>query len=168
MKPIYIAFGANLSNPKLTFKAAIKALETHKVSIVKISGLWQSPAWPPGSKQPDYINACAEVSFEGEAGVLLNILHQVEADLGRVRAVKNEARPLDLDLLDFRGEILGEKGGIVIPHPRMLIRGFVLFPLEEIAKDWCDPVNGVSITHWISRLPLEDVEVMSWLGHFDS
>jgi len=108
MKPIYIAFGANLSNPKLTFQAAIKALQIRGVDIVKMSGLWQSPAWPPGSDQPDYINACAEISFNGEAlqnnaRALLNILHDVEAELGRKRTVKNAARPLDLDLLDFRG-----------------------------------------------------------------
>ena len=169
MKPIYIAFGANLSNPKLTFKAAIKALEMRGVDIVKISGLWQSPAWPPGSNQPDYINACAEVSFDGEgqknnARALLDILHAVEAELGRKRTIKNAARPLDLDLLDFRGQVIEDEGGMIIPHPRMLSRGFVLFPLEEVAADWRDPVKGMSLEDWIARLPLADVTAMAWIG----
>lgn len=161
---IYIAFGANLSNPKLTFKAAIKALEARGVSLIKISGLWQSPAWPPGSDQPDYINACAEVSFDGQARALLNILHEVEAELGRTRTVKNAARPLDLDLLDFRGQVIEDEGGMIVPHPRMLTRGFVLFPLEEIAAQWRDPVNDMSLSDWIARLPLADVAPMLWVG----
>ena len=164
MKPIYIAFGANLSNPKVTFKAAISSLETKGVSISKLSGLWQSPAWPPGSQQPDYINACAQVSFNGEARELLDTLHDVEAELGRERTVQNAARTLDLDLLDFRGQLIQDKAGMIIPHPRMLTRGFVLFPLAEIAKDWQDPVSGRGIADWIARLPLADVEEMKWLG----
>ena len=165
MKPIYIAFGANLSNPKETFLAAIKSLEIRGVDIVKISGLWQSPAWPPGSDQPDYINACAEVSFKGEARALLNTLHAVEAELGRKRTIKNAARPLDIDLLDFRGQVIEDEGGMIIPHPRMLSRGFVLFPLEEVAADWRDPVKGMSLSDWIARLPLADVAPIAWVGY---
>jgi len=164
IKPIYIAFGANLSNPKLTFQKAIKSLERKGVSIVKMSGLWQSPAWPLGSGQPDYINACAEVAFDGEARALLNILHEVEAEFGRQRTIKNAARALDLDLLDFRGQVIEDDHGMIIPHPRMLTRGFVLFPLEEIAQDWRDPVGGESLENHIAKLPLVDVENMLWFG----
>jgi len=164
IKPIYIAFGANLSNPKLTFQKAIKALECKGVQLVKMSGLWQSPAWPPGSGQPDYINACAEVSFNGEARALLDILHGVEAEFGRERNVKNAARALDLDLLDFRGQVIEDDRGMIVPHPRMLTRGFVLFPLEEITQEWRDPVEGKSLETHIAKLPLADVEDMLWLN----
>ena len=164
MKPIYIAFGANLSNPKETFLAAIELLRARGVEVVKTSGLWQSPAWPPGSHQPDYINACAEVGFKGEARELLDILHSVEAELGRKRTVKNAPRPLDLDLLDFRGQVIEDASGMIVPHPRMLSRGFVLFPLEEVAKDWRDPVEGRRLGDWIARLPLVDVTPMQWVG----
>ncbi|MDA8707907.1 2-amino-4-hydroxy-6-hydroxymethyldihydropteridine diphosphokinase [Hellea sp.] len=164
IKPIYIAFGANLSNPKETFPAAIKALESRGVKLIKMSGLWQSPAWPPGSDQPDYINACAEVGFNGTARALLNILHDVEAEFGRNRTVKNAARQLDLDLLDYRGQIIEDKGGMIVPHPRMLSRGFVLFPLSEIAEDWRDPIQANDLTYWTARLPLADVKDTMWLG----
>ena len=164
MKPIYIAFGANLSNPKETFLAAIKLLRARGVEVEKMSGLWQSPAWPPGRNQPDYINACAEVGFKGEARALLDILHTVEAELGRKRTVKNAARSLDLDLLDFRGQVIEDAGGMIVPHPRMLTRGFVLFPLEEVAEGWRDPVKGMKLEEWIARLPLADVEGMVWVG----
>ena len=83
MNAIYIAFGANLSNPKSTFAKAAHALEKKGVKIKRMSGLWQSPAWPPGSDQPDYINACADVSFNGSARELLDLLHGIETEFGR-------------------------------------------------------------------------------------
>lgn len=89
--------------------------------------------------------------------------------MGRVRGVKNAARVLDLDLLDFRAQILGNVSApeqIIIPHPRMLDRGFVLFPLSEIAPDWTDPCGGVSIDIHLAKLPLKDVAPMQWLGPF--
>ncbi len=162
---IYIAFGANLSNPKETFVSAIKALADKAVRVIKISGLWQSPAWPAGSGQPDYINACAEVGFDGGARALLNILHDVEAEFGRKRGKKNAARTLDLDLLDFKGEVV-DSGGITLPHPRMLTRSFVLFPLAEVAPDWRDPESGLKIEGHIMRLPLIDVDGLCWKGPF--
>jgi len=163
MSGIYIAFGANLSNPKSTFTAAMSALEDRGIDILKMSGLWQSPAWPAGGGQPDYINACAKVEFEGSARALLDILHAVETKFGRERSVKNAARTLDLDLLDFHGQIMTEDRGMIIPHPRMLLRGFVLFPLSEIAPDWRDPVQAMKIWDWIAQLSFDDVTDMKRL-----
>jgi len=149
------------------------------VRLVQISALWQSPAWPAGSGQPDYVNACAQVEFSGNARSLLDILHAVETHMGRVRSVKNAARTLDLDLLDFRGQIIDgqiidgriideqdKQGGepMIIPHPRMLARGFVLFPLSEIAPHWRDPAAGQAIETYIARLPLADVAPMRRIG----
>jgi len=71
--------------------------------------------------------------------------------------VKNAARTLDLDLLDFGGKVKRDKTGMIIPHPRMLTRSFVLLPLSEIAPDWRDPVNNVGLWGWIAKLPLDDV-----------
>jgi len=187
LNPIYIALGANLSNPKATFLSALGQLSDQGVVVKAVSGLWQSPAWPPGSGQPDYINACAEIDLterfgpkyiESEASHpaehpahparrLLALLHGVERDFGRVRSERpehrNAARALDLDLLDFRGLCLSDTE-IQIPHPRMLTRGFVLFPLSEIAPHWRDPLSGREITAFIARLSLEDVAPMQWLG----
>ena len=156
MKPIYIAFGANLSNPKETFLAAIKSLEARGVGLVKMSGLWQSPAWPRGYGQPDYLNACAQVNFDGDAQELLTLLHETEQAFGRVRSVKNAERTLDLDLLDFDGHIISRPEGLIIPHPRMLSRAFVLLPLSEIAPNWADPVRKLGVWDHIARLPLVD------------
>jgi len=158
-KGIYIALGANLSNPIETFSAALDVLSTRGVMIKAVSALWQSPAWPPGSDQADYLNGCAEIDYAGEALDLLKLLHLVEAEFGRKRTILNAARTLDLDLLDFKGEIYGTPD-IEVPHPRMLTRGFVLFPLQDIAPDWCDPKTGHKLEHFIARLPLSDIAPM--------
>ena len=160
--PVYIALGANLSNPKQTFRAAINALQKH-ARLVATSNLWQSPAWPPGSDAPDYLNAAISIAYTGTPSALLSVLQDIESAHGRVRTVRNAPRTLDLDILDFKGQVI-EKSNLSIPHPRMLSRGFVLLPLQEVAPDWHDPVAGLSITDHIAKLPLEDVEPMSCIG----
>ena len=188
IESIYIGLGANLSNPKSTFLQALEHFSQFSINIVQVSGLWRSPAWPANSGQPDYINACAELGFGGNAVELLNILHQIEAELGRVRSVKNAARTVDLDLLDFRGQVTGapddkdfshdskdsaglkpsechisENSGIILPHPRMLSRGFVLLPLKDIAPDWHDPIDHISLEVHIAKLPPQDRDAVKYI-----
>ena len=163
MAAVYIALGANLSNPKNTFSAAVQSLESVGCFEQARSALWQSPAWPAGRGQPDYINACLKINYQGSPRDLLTNLQKVEAQYGRVSGARNAARSLDLDILDFGGVVMRSKD-LQLPHPRMLSRGFVLFPLAEIAPDWTDPVSGAAIEHWIARLPLVDVAPMRRLG----
>jgi len=162
-QPIYIALGANLGDPLASFRRAIAQLEGSGVQVLAISGMWQSPAWPAGQGHPDYINACAQVEFGSDARALLAILHRVEASHGRERTVLNAPRLLDLDLLDFRGEII-RAADIIIPHPRMMDRGFVLFPLSQIAPKWRNPTTNEGIELAISRLPLDDIEPLKHIG----
>ena len=131
--------------------------------ILDVSGVWQSPSWPPEKIAPDYINACLQIECRHDALSLLTILHEIEAKLGRVRSEVNAPRCLDLDLLDFRGEILTTPA-IHIPHPRMMKRGFVLFPLSQIAPNWRHPATKEGIEAAISRLPLKDTAPMQYLG----
>lgn len=167
---IYIALGANLSNgnegPQQTFLAALQHLSVRGVKLIARSGLWQSPAWPAGAGQPDYINACVQVRTDLSPEKLLKLLHEAEAQFGRVRGARNAARTLDLDLLDYEGQIIG-RGDIILPHPRMLTRGFVLFPLAEIAPHWRDPIHKRAIHDWTARLPLDDVRPLFRLGAFN-
>ncbi len=165
MGNIYIAFGANLSNPKETFKAALTLLDSRGVVVREVSGLWQSPSWPPGRGHPDYLNGVAAVDFTGTADVLLTVLMDVEAVLGRERGERNAPRTLDLDILDFKGQILNSER-LTLPHPRMLERGFVLFPLDHINPHWTDPVSGQKIIHFIARLRQDDVALMKYVGTF--
>lgn len=166
IKPIYIALGANLGDPITSFVQALTQLEQSGVSIISLSGLWQSPAWPAGQGHPDYINACVQIEFSGDARKLLSILHMVEASHGRERSVLNAPRALDLDIIDFRGQVITAKD-IQTPHPRMMERGFVLLPLSQIAPYWSHPTTGQGLENAVSKLPLVDIEPMKYLGRQD-
>lgn len=163
---IYIAFGANQGDPLHTFKSAVARLSERGVECLSMSGAWQSPAWPKGSGQDEYINACAEVRFGGTPVDLLRILHSIEASLGRVRGEKNAPRTLDLDVLDFNQQII-TSDAITIPHPRMMDRGFVLLPLFQIAPHWKNPRSGESLDKAIAKLPLADIAPVNYLGRIE-
>ena len=165
MNDIYIALGANMSNPKETFIKALERLSEVGVEVLEVSGLWQSPAWPPGLGHPDYLNAAAKVSYHGMPKQLLQLLNDTEASFGRIRAERNAPRTLDLDILDFKGQEFRDER-LTIPHPRMLDRGFVLFPLIQVAPNWIDPAGGQPIEHYIAKLPLTDVAPMEYRGRF--
>ena len=108
----------------------------------------------PVSDQPWYVNAVASVATELPPRELLALLHRVEARFGRARRERNEARPLDLDLLAYNDRIeAGEGGGPILPHPRLHERGFVLLPLAEVAPGWRHPVSGKSVAELIAALP---------------
>jgi len=146
-----------------TLLKALKALEDRGVAIQKLSGLWQSPSWPPGQGHPDYLNGAAQVDFEGTAAELLDVLMDVEQEMGRERSKRNAPRTLDLDILDFKGEV-SSNNRLTLPHPRMLNRGFVLFPLQQIAPNWADPKTHRDITSFIAKLPIADVAPMKYVG----
>jgi len=143
MTETLIAFGGNLSNPKVTFEIALEEMCESGFRLKKKSGIWRSPAWPPGSDQPDYLNAVVLGSFRGEALELLKILQAIETKHGRVRSVPNAARTLDLDILTFGAETLMTPE-LTVPHPRMLERAFVLIPASELQSKWLRATRQLS------------------------
>ncbi len=82
----------------------------------------------------------------------LTALHALEGDLGRSRSYRNQARPLDLDLIDFGGRVTGGGDWPILPHPRLQERAFVLLPLAEVAPDWRDPRDGRALSSLIAGL----------------
>lgn len=153
---IYLGVGANLpsaqfSSPRETLEAAMADLGKGGVVPVGVSG-WYESAPVPLSDQPWYVNAVYCVETGLDAAALLDTLHSIEAEYGRVRGAINAARVIDLDLLDFRGEIRMGGDGPILPHPRMHERGFVLYPLRDVAPGWRHPVSGASIDSMITAL----------------
>ena len=161
---VFIGLGANLpherfGSPRRTLEAALAELDRKGVRTVRVSP-WYRTAPVPASDQPWYVNAVAEVASDLPADALLAELHAVEAAFGRARTVPNAARPIDLDLLDFQGEISpGGPGRATLPHPRMTDRAFVLLPLADLAPEWRHPVSGLSIRALIEALPADKVAV---------
>ncbi len=152
---IYIALGANLSNPKRNFVKAISELRRYGIVTTKTSSLWHSPAWPAGKGHPDYVNAVIAVQTSLMPDSLLEKLHKIEESFGRERKTVNAPRPLDLDIVDYKGQV--ETGKVTLPHPRMMARPFVLLPLLEIAQSWSHPRSGLTAVDGVGRLPTSDV-----------
>lgn len=156
---ILIAFGANLPHPvhgepQKIFSIAFARLQVLGLRVGRISSHYRSAPWPP-SDQPWYVNGVALVDAPQtwDAGRVLSCLHQVEEEMGRVRAQANAARVLDLDLLDFEEQIAqGEDAWPVLPHPRLQDRAFVLLPLQEILPAWRHPVTGETLAAMIGAL----------------
>ena len=154
---ILIGVGANLPNvsgepPRVTCERALASLPDEGVRIAKLSR-WYESAPVPDSDQPWYVNAVARVKTNLDSAMLLAVLHRIEAAFGRTRAEKNVARVLDLDLLDYGGEVRTGETGPHLPHPRLHERAFVLMPLSDVAPNWRHPVSGLTVDALIARLP---------------
>ncbi|MEM1138853.1 MAG: 2-amino-4-hydroxy-6-hydroxymethyldihydropteridine diphosphokinase [Pseudomonadota bacterium] len=156
---ILISLGGNLysdvGSPQQTLSAALTALPRFGVTPVAISPWFESDAWPDPA-EPAYVNAAAIVSSPKPASEILAILHRVEWLFGRRRRVRWEPRPIDLDLLDYHGKIVGNPAsdsGLVLPHPRAHERAFVLVPLLAVAPDWVHPRLGLRGDALLAGLP---------------
>ena len=158
---IFIGIGANLSNKlhQTPLDACVAALEmlanSKKLTVVKQS-LWYKSAPVPASEQPWYVNGVAQVDTALGPMELLAFLHRLEEQFGRVRSYRNAPRIIDLDLLDYSGQMLA-KDGLDIPHPRLHERAFVLLPLQDVAPDWRDPRSGELISVLIPRLSKDQI-----------
>lgn len=167
---ILIAFGANLDSPhgppSQTFEKLLDALQEKSVKVLDVSRLWQTKPVPYDSTQPDYLNAVLSVQTSLRPEALLEALLEVEQGFGRARAedssgdvVRNQARSLDLDILDYNQETI-RTHCLTLPHPRMHERAFVLFPLQDIAPEWVHPELHMSIDDMMSDLDLSQEAVV--------
>jgi 2-amino-4-hydroxy-6-hydroxymethyldihydropteridine diphosphokinase len=159
---ILIGLGGNLDSrrwgpPRETLPAALAALEAEGVTIAALSSWYRSEP-VPRSDQPWFVNAVAAVEPGRDADGLLALMQKVEDLFGRVRGMRNAARVLDLDLLDYRGQRV-DSTSLMLPHPRLHQRRFVLEPLAEIAPGWRHPVLNQTARQLLARLaPGQPVE----------
>jgi 2-amino-4-hydroxy-6-hydroxymethyldihydropteridine diphosphokinase len=152
-----VALGANLPStygtPAQTLKAAVRAIADKGIEVIAASHIWKTAPVPFDPAQPWYHNGVVAVETEMGAHALLRTLLSIENDFGRVRTVRNAPRLLDLDLIAYDDEIISDGPEIIIPHPRMHERAFVLMPLGDIAKGWLHPQTGANLEQMLATVP---------------
>ncbi|WP_414472690.1 2-amino-4-hydroxy-6-hydroxymethyldihydropteridine diphosphokinase [Microvirga sp. M2] len=148
-----LSLGSNLGDKRAVIARAIAALEHDGVTILARSADYLTEPWGP-VEQDRFVNACIVVETGLAPAALLSLCLRIERDLGRVREVKWGPRVIDIDVLTYDDLEIGEPG-LILPHPHMLERLFVLVPLAEIAPDLT--VRGQRITEALAALPPEEI-----------
>ncbi|MEW5562491.1 2-amino-4-hydroxy-6-hydroxymethyldihydropteridine diphosphokinase [Enterobacter asburiae] len=151
MTRVYIAVGSNLASPLDQVNAAIAALgEIPETKIASVSSFYRTPPLGP-QDQPDYLNAAVALDTRLEPEILLDNTQRIEIRQGRVRKEERWGpRTLDLDIMLF-GDAVIHTDRLTVPHYDMHNRGFMLWPLAEIAPDLIFP-DGTSLTSLLQTL----------------
>ena len=170
-----LALGSNLpsqfGSPIRTLQECLIYLNRNAVLVSAVSRFFQTPCFPEGAG-PDYVNAAVAIETELSAPALLTELHKIESDFGRERVTRWGTRPLDIDLIGFESQVSPNASvwarwrelspeqqtqeapdELILPHPRLQDRGFVLAPLMDIASHWEHPVLGRTIAQMFADLP---------------
>ena len=151
---IYLGIGSNLGNRKNYIEKAKFNIIQNDISIIKSSNFYESLSWPD-IKKPKFLNVVLEISSNLTPLKLMEICKKIEKSLGRIQGPKNSPRVCDIDIIDFNNKLSTNE--IILPHPRMHIRNFVLLPLFELNKDWRHPLSKKCIKTLILSLPNRDI-----------
>jgi 2-amino-4-hydroxy-6-hydroxymethyldihydropteridine diphosphokinase len=151
---IFLNVGSNLSSSKgdrlFNLKKTLKLITSENIKIVKISSTYETPSYP-NEKNPKFLNIGLEVACDYTPENLIMKFNKIEKKLQRTRSAKNDPRTCDIDLIDYNKKIINSKK-ISIPHPRLHLRNFVLFPLKEICPMWIHPILNKKIDFLIKKL----------------
>ena len=157
---ILVGIGANVpgpwGSPSQTIERALAMLGRDGVQLMAVSPLITTV--PFGRlNQPDFVNGVARIETHLPPAALMRRLHAIEREAGRRRAVRWGPRTLDLDLLDYHGMVRhpgrsGDGRTLVLPHPEIAERRFVLEPIAAVAPEWRHPVSRQSAAEMLRRL----------------
>jgi len=164
---VLVGLGANSpgpwGSPAKTLKRALRELKQRGITVEAVSDLYETAAMG-AARQPPYVNQVALIATSLPAPALLRLLKQIEAKAGRRGGRPWGARTLDLDIIDYKGMTLNWSGNrkgmprarvrpLVLPHPQLELRPFVLRPLLDVAPNWRHPVLKLSAGELWRRVP---------------
>lgn len=138
MNIVYLLLGSNLKNPEQQLSSARNHIAVEIGEILNISSLYTTAAWG-NTDQPDFLNQVIVVITDFSAETLMETILKIEAKMGRIRTQKNAPREIDIDILFFNNDIINLPE-LIVPHPLLQERKFVLIPLSEIAPNYIHPI----------------------------
>ena len=151
---IHLNIGSNLNSKHGSrfdnISLAINFLINSKIKVKKISNFYETPSYPNNSF-PKFLNVGLSIEYANNYLKLFKIIKQIEIKLGRIRTKKNEPRLIDIDIIDFKGEIKKTKE-LILPHPRCHLRNFVLYPILQIDPDWFHPILKKNAQYLINNI----------------
>jgi 2-amino-4-hydroxy-6-hydroxymethyldihydropteridine diphosphokinase len=147
----YLLIGGNEADRPAALATARARIQAAAGPIRRCSSLYETAPWGK-TDQADFLNQALQLETALDAPSLLTLLLGIEEQMGRIRLEKYGARIIDIDILFFNDAILRQPG-LVIPHPEMANRRFVLAPMEEIAPHYIHPVIGLSVRELLSNCP---------------
>jgi len=154
MHLVYIALGSNLGDRAGNLQAAIEALEP-EIHPLKCSAVYETPPWGY-SDQPQFLNQVVEAETNLSPIALLDYLKKIEVQLGRKETFRFGPRIIDLDIIFYDSEVI-DSPPLIIPHPRLAERGFVLMPLADLAPDFRHPILGDSVSDLLSKVEIDGI-----------
>ena len=151
---IHLNIGSNLNSKHGSrydnISIAINLLIGSKIKIRKISNFYETPSYP-NNNFPKFLNVGLFIEYNNNYPSLFKIIRQIEKKLGRLKTKKNDPRVIDIDIIDFKGEIKKTKE-LILPHPRCHLRNFVLFPILQIDPNWFHPILKKNAQYLINNL----------------
>lgn len=140
IQTVYLLLGSNLQDRKKNITKALELLQTKVGTMVRVSPLYETVPW--GTTQGDnFLNGVVEMHCSHDPQLLLDILHAIEDEMGRKRDpnLRYAPRIIDIDILFYADRVISQPG-IVIPHPLLHLRRFVLIPLHDLIPDFVHPI----------------------------
>ncbi|HSH02949.1 MAG TPA: 2-amino-4-hydroxy-6-hydroxymethyldihydropteridine diphosphokinase [Anaerolineae bacterium] len=157
MHQVYLSLGTNLGRRRSNLQKAIWDMAEMMV-IQALSPVYETKPWG-GVAQPTYLNMCLTAQTSLEPRPLLNALKKLENKLGRQPTIRWGARQIDIDILFF-DDLVCEEADLIIPHPHLLERAFVLIPLNDIAPHYVHPVVNESVATLCQRVDASGVSLI--------
>ena len=162
MRKIYLSIGSNKGNRYSFIKEALRLIQKDIGEVILISKIYETKSW--GFQSDDFLNLCILIKSELIPVELIIKLKNLEEKIGRERNnEKIEAREIDIDILFYSDEIVNQKD-LIIPHQRLHLRNFVLYPLNDIAADFIHPILLKSVNELLNECEDNDTPKESLLG----